>query len=135
MLLKAGDGIGEKHRAEPADHDIKVLRRETVDLRVRLFEPHIAQSLRMGENLGLRDHPCRNVDAHCAPGRCTTRRPTRRLSGSAPDVEDAVTATDIAGQAQNLVVQSQLGVVVHGVRHARPPSRSRRLRLRKKSAS
>jgi hypothetical protein len=63
----------------------------------------------------VRDHRCRGVYSERAPRHRSARRIESGLSGSTADVEHTLFATYVARSMQELVVQTQLSIVVHGI--------------------
>jgi hypothetical protein len=92
-------------------------RREAVDLGVRLPVRDVAQSLLGAEPTRPVQHGRGDVDA----GRAARDRGpgglARGLAGATTDVEHAVVRADAGGGAEQLVVRTQLGVVVEQLDH------------------
>lgn len=112
MLRNAATGLAKKHRPEPADHNVETLGREAMYRRVARFEPCIAHSLRVRTLACPVDDLRRDIDSDRTPLRCEPRGVARRLPGPAPDVEDAVMATDTVRTAQDVVVPLKFGIVI-----------------------
>jgi hypothetical protein len=108
---KRGDWIREEHRPEPADRDVEALSREVMDLGVGLLERDVVQPFGFRQPAGSLDHRRGEVYAHHTAGRGQAPGVTGRLAFAAPDVEHLIGGTNVVGAAQDLVVQSQFGIV------------------------
>src|SRR4029077_11001941 len=117
-----GGGVAEEHRAESADGHVKVLLRETAELRVGDLEGDVAELLGPGELAGTLDRGRGDVDPERVTGPGGARRLAGGLPGPAADVEDVGAETDAAGPAQDLVMPPQFGVVAYGQRALSPMS-------------
>lgn len=68
QIGKRSGGIDEKHRAEPADHDVEFLRPKWMNRRIPAQERHIAEPTRIGKLPRSLDDRCGNIHAqHCQP--------------------------------------------------------------------
>ena len=111
-VAEGGHGVGEEHRAEPADGEVVVAGGEGVHLGVAVLVCHVVELLGDGEPAGVLEHRRGDVDAEHAPGRRGAGGVARRLPGAAADVENVVTGGDAGSGAKSLVVSAELGVVV-----------------------
>lgn len=112
-----GDRVGEEHHPEPADHDVEARRREGMALGVGLLEGGVVQPVRVGRAAGSVDHRRGDVYPGHPSGHRQARGVTRRLPGTAPDVEHVIVGTNVVGAAQHLVMQPQFCIVVDAVNH------------------
>jgi hypothetical protein len=111
-VTERNDRFAEKHCSEPAPSDIKVFRREAVRRSIRLFKSHIPQSLGFGSLACSRDRSLRNINFDCVARYGKPRRLARRLSSSAPDVQDTIIATDAACLTQHDIASLEFGIVI-----------------------
>src|SRR5687768_9691223 len=78
-----------------------------------MFESYVAHAFGIGELACACDRRCRCVDSDRTAGRRGERRFAGSQSGSAADVQYALMRENGARLAEWLVVQPELGVVVH----------------------
>ena len=99
-----------------------------MSLGVAQLEVDVGQPRSSREPTSSLEHRRRAVHSHRLPLRGQAPRLARRLSGSAPDVEDVITGTDSVHSPQRRGEALQLGVVVDGPIPTFGPLAARRTR-------
>ncbi len=108
-------GPGEEHRPESADAQVKMRRREAVDLGIGLQESDVAQTLPGAEPARVLEHPLRQVDTQCTSGHGGPGGVPGGLARPAADIKHPVAGTGAGRGAEPPVEQARLGVEHAGV--------------------
>ena len=103
--------VGEEHHAESTDHQVVGGIREGMDLRVRLFEPDVVQSLGRGALRSAGEHGAREVDAQGVTVDSTEGRSPSGVTGATADIEHAVVRAHVGGGEERVGVRGE-GIVL-----------------------